>query len=126
MLCSSGPVDFRFEVLDKATGENLFGSGIYTSQQMKIKNQEGETVNFNFDSTQNVFKVLLGWETKTDVYSVTIAEDVEFDIVYSLETSDGECRNTHLKDLTIEGAEFETHPTSDLTTILVDREMETN
>ena len=126
MLCATGPVGFSFEILDKATGEDLFETGIYNSQQLKIKNQEGETVNFNFISNLNVFKVLLGWETKSDVYTVTIAEDIEFDIVFSLETSEEDCKNTRLKDLTIVGAEFETHPTSDLTTIFVNRENETN
>jgi len=46
VLCDPGPVGFTFEVVDEATGENLFVNGFYEENQLHIKNLEGEAVEF--------------------------------------------------------------------------------
>lgn len=120
LLCETGPVGFDFEVADQATGENLYEAGVNNDNRISIKNKSGEKVDYSFDSERKIFEVLLGWETKSDVYTVVISEDIEFEIAFSLQrNSGGSCSSTTLKDLQIHGAEFETSSTTGITKFFV-------
>jgi hypothetical protein len=119
ILCETGPVGLTFEVIDEATGENLFEDK-FNANQLLIKNNEEERVEVRFETERNVFNVLLGWEAKSDNYTVTIAEETEFIIAFTLEeSSSGGCTSTRLKELEITGATYESQGTSDITTIFV-------
>lgn len=120
ILCETGPVGFSFEIVDAATGKNLFTSGSYTPDQLQIENQKGETVTYRFLKERDVIDVLLGWESKSDVYTVTLNEDITFDLVFSLRTSSsGGCTSTSLAELEIEGVSYEINDTNGLATIYV-------
>ena len=119
MLCDTGPVIFTFEVVEAASGENVFESGVYKVGQMEIADKAGKAVDFEL-AENGVLKVLLGWEAKSDVYTVTIADEVEFDIIFRLEESRGEfCSSTVIKDLEVVGLPSETSGTTGITTIYV-------
>jgi hypothetical protein len=121
-LAETGPVGFVFEVVDKQTRENLFANGTYEQNQISIKNKKGEEVEYKFISENNInrISVLLGWETKTDVYTVQIGSEVEFDIAFSLVKIDRECNDpTKLEELKIEGIESEPNENTGVTQILV-------
>ena len=120
LLFETGPVGLYFEVADQATGEKLYEAGVNNDNRISIKNKGGEKVDYSFDSERKIFEVLLGWETKSDVYTVVISEDIEFEIAFSLQrNSGGSCSSTTLKDLQIHGAEFETSSTTGNTKIFV-------
>ncbi len=119
ILCETGPVGLTFEVIDEATGENLFEDK-FNANQLHIENNEEERVDVRFETERNVFNVLLGWESKSDTYTVTIAEEIEFTIAFTLEeSSSGGCTSTKLTALEITGATYESQGTSDVTTIFV-------
>lgn len=122
MLCATGPVGLTFEVVDKETGVNLFASGVYESHHIDIENKDGESVEFDLNS-RNLLDVLLGWETKSDIYTVYIGDSIEFDIVFSLERTEGEyCTTTKLTDLKIERIPHEINGTTGVIQIQVTRE----
>lgn len=119
-VCDTGPVVFTFEVVDETTGENLFVDGLNEENQLHIENNEGETVEFFFGTERNVIDVLLGWDSKSDTYTVTIGEKTEFIIEFTLEeSSSGGCTTTRLTELEIIGATYES---SEITIIFVNRE----
>ena len=119
ILCETGPVGLTFEVIDEATGENLFEDE-FNPNQLQIKNNEEERVDVRFETERNVFNVLLGWESKSDTYTVTIAEEIEFTFAFTLEeSSSGGCTSTKLTALEITGATYESQGTSDVTTIFL-------
>lgn len=119
ILCETGPVGLTFEVIDEATGENLFEDE-FNPNQLQIENNEEERVDVRFETERNVFNVLLGWESKSDTYTVTIAEEIEFTFAFTLEeSSSGGCTSTKLTALEITGATYESQGTSDVTTIFV-------
>ncbi|MCC8359966.1 hypothetical protein [Salinimicrobium sediminilitoris] len=119
ILCETGPVGLTFEVIDEATGENLFEDE-FNPNQLQIENNEEERVDVRFETERNVFNVLLGWESKSDTYTVTIAEEIEFTFAFTLEeSSSGGCTSTKLTALEITGATYEIQETSDVTTIFV-------
>ncbi len=123
VLCDTGPVGFTFEVVNETTGENLFEDELFEENQLQIANNNGETVEFDFETERNVVDVLLGWESKSDAYKVTISGEIEFNIVFTLEkSSSGGCTSTRLTELEIVGATYETSETSDITTIFVNSE----
>lgn len=43
-LCSTGPPSFSLELVDKATGENVFTSGKYKAEDIVLKDENQETV----------------------------------------------------------------------------------
>ncbi|MCY2685883.1 hypothetical protein [Salinimicrobium sp. TH3] len=119
ILCETGPVGLTFEVIDEATGENLFEDE-FNPNQLQIENNEEERVDVRFETERNVFNVLLGWEAKSDTYTVTIAEEIEFIIAFTLEeSSSGGCTSTKLTSLETTGATYESQGTNDVTTIFV-------
>lgn len=122
-ICETGPVGLPFEVIDNATGENLFAVGLYKHNQIEILDKEGELVDFHFDSDRNIVRVLLGWETKSDVYTVSIDEAIYFDIIFTLErNTGGGCSSTSLVELELEGATAETSSSTGITKIFIDIE----
>lgn len=55
--CTSPPLTFGFELLDKTTGENLFTNGTYEQSQIEIANLSGtENIPFTFidENNQNI------------------------------------------------------------------------
>ena len=98
----------------------MFENELFKENQLQIINKKEEIVKFHFETERKVVEVLLGWESKSDIYTVNMGEDIEFDIAFTLEeSSSGGCTSTRLTELEIVGATYETSETSDITTIFV-------
>lgn len=122
-LCATGPVGLAFEVINETTGQNLFEDDSFDENQLQIKNNDGENVVFDFITEQNVVSVLLGWESKSDNYSLSIREEIEFDIAFTLEKSSSEgCASTGLTELDIVGGTYEISETTGVVSIFVNTE----
>jgi len=120
ILCETGPVGFTFEVVNETTGDNLFENELFEENQLQITNSDGEAVVFDYETDRNVVNVLLGWESKSDVYTVTIGDEITFNFAFTLKkSSSGGCTSTKLTELEMSGATYETNETSDVTTIFV-------
>lgn len=119
MLCDTGPVVLQLEVLEAGTEVNLIETGVYTKSQIRIVDGEGEAVSFDLDNGTSL-SMLLGWEEKTDTYTVSLGEEIVFDIVYSLENIVGEfCTFTQLKQLEITGLDYEQDQSSGIIRVFV-------
>lgn len=120
ILCETGPVGLTFEIVIAGTGENIFSSGLYKPDQLHIENQVGEKVRYRFYPERNVIDVVLGWESKSGVYTVTFNEEIEFKIVFTLVRSGSNgCTSTQLAELEIDGANYELNKTNGLLSIFV-------
>lgn len=109
-VAETGPVSFMFEVVKAHTYENVFTLNLYTKNQLHITDQNGEVVDFSFinENNANIVHVILGWKTKTDVYTVKLGQNIEFQILFSLREIKSDCHtNTALESLEIQGARFE-------------------
>lgn len=122
-LCATGPVGLTFEVINETTGENLFEDELFEENQLQIRNNDWENVDFEFVPERNLVSVLLGWESKSDTYTVSIREEIEFDIAFTLEKSSSEgCTSTMLTELDILGGTYEISETTGVVSIFVNRE----
>ncbi|MGY5848771.1 hypothetical protein ACW6QP_15290 [Salegentibacter sp. HM20] len=119
-LCATGPAGLAFEVVNETTGENLFEDESFEENQLQIRNNDGENVDFEIIPERNVVSVLLGWESKSDIYTVSIREEIEFDIAFTLEKSSSEgCTSTRLTELDILGGTYEISDTTGVVSIFV-------
>lgn len=121
LLCSTGPVILDLLILEESTGVNLISEGAYSRNQIKISDQDEKTVNFKLNE-EGRLGLVLGMEEKSDIYSVRLGEEIEFDINFSLEMTSGNgCTNTFLKELSISEFPYETSEETGILTVLVER-----
>lgn len=120
MLCSTGPVTLELLIIEESTGENLIAEGVYTRNQISISDQDEKAVDFQLNE-QGQIGLLLGWEEKSDIFSVRMGEEIEFDISFSLEErSSKNCTNTFLKELSISDFPYERSEETGIITVLVE------
>ena len=121
MLCSTGPVTLELLIIEESTGENLIAEGVYTRNQISISDQDEKAVDFQLNE-QGQIGLLLGWEEKSDIFSVRMGEEIEFNISFSLEErSSKNCTNTFLKELSISDFPYERSEETGIITVLVER-----
>lgn len=121
MDCSTGPVTLDLLIVEESTGENLIAEGVYSRNQISITDQDEEKVNFQLNE-QGQIGFLLGGEEKSDIFSVRLGEEIEFDINFSLEErSSKSCTNTFLKELSISDFPYERSAETGVITVLVER-----
>jgi hypothetical protein len=125
LLCFTPPGPFRFELVDKLTGENLFTNGTYTPNEIKVINlYDQSNVSFTFidENDYNIIMInSIGWKTETINYSINISNESLFELFVDAERLNGECCDyTEYKEIRIENSEFELNQTNGLYKILVD------
>lgn len=113
LLCFTPPNDFRFEIVDKTSGENLFTNGTYESREIKIANSldNNSPTKFTFISDNNINLISvgsIGWKTEIVNLKFNIADNHIFDFYVEAERKAGECcEHTEYNKIEIVGAEFE-------------------
>ncbi|WP_424494595.1 hypothetical protein [Salinimicrobium sp. GXAS 041] len=67
LSCTTPPVSFIFELVDSATGENLFTNGTYTPSQIEINNlNDDDNIAYTFidENEVNLIQIAsIGWES---------------------------------------------------------------
>ena len=123
--CFTPPSPFRFELVDKFTGENLFANGTYNSNDIKVINLDDQSkVEFTFiaENDYNIIQInTIGWKTETVNYSIQISTENIFNLYVSAERLNENCCSfTRYKEIKIENSEFELDQTNGTYKILVD------
>ncbi len=123
--CFTPPAPFIFEIVNKATGENLFNNGTYNSSDIKIVNLADDSIvehNFidenNFDLIQ-INKI--GWQTEIINYSLKIGVENIFNLyVDAKRLNENCCSFTRYNEIRIENSEYEFNTNTGIYKILVE------
>jgi len=123
--CFTPPQSFHFEIIDQASGENLFTNNTFESDDIEIINSlNNETIEFSFISENelNIIQVnSIGWETEIVNLEVSIAENELFNFYVDAERKLADCCSyTDYNEITITNAEFELDNETGVYKILID------
>lgn len=124
--CSSGPLRLSFELLDKATGENLFTNNTFDPADIAVLDLGNNNieVQFTFNSENDINIINLapfGWGTNIANYLLKVGERDIFTLaVDAEEIKDVCCSNVVLNKLTLEGSEFSQNTQSGVYEVLVE------
>lgn len=111
-VCFTPPSPFLFEIVDKATDENLFTNGTYESKQIEIINaDDNKNVNYKFIG-ENDFNVIqinsIGWKTEKINIMVKISNINIFNFHVDAERLTQDCCSfTKYNEIRIDNSEFE-------------------
>lgn len=123
-VCFTPPSPFGFELLDKATGENLFTNGTYDPSQIEITNLNGtENISFTFldENDLNIIQVAsIGWETGITNFSLSVGSESIFELYVDAERIEECCSYTEYNEVRIDNAEHETDQGTGVIKILVE------
>lgn len=124
--CNSGPLSLSFELLDKATGENLFTNNTFDVADIKVLDLDdnNSNVQFTFNSENEINIISLGpfgWGTNIANYLLKVGERNIFTLhVDAEEIKDICCSYVVLNKLTIEGAGFSQNTQNGIYEVLVE------
>ena len=124
--CFTPPNSFIFEIVDKASGENVFTNGTYVAGDIKITDRlnDNERIEFMFISEDNINQIQIGsigWDTEIVNLKVSISGHEIFNLYVDAERKMGECCSyTEYNAITIIDAEFELDAETGIYKILVD------
>ncbi len=124
--CNSGPLGLNFELLDKATGENLFTNGTFDPADIEVLDLDNNnsSVQFTFNSENDINIINLGpfgWETNIANYLLKVGERDIFTLhVDAEEKTEDCCSFVQVNKLEIINADFELNPETGIYEILVE------
>jgi len=122
--CFTPPSDFKFEIVDRATGEDLFKNGTFQPNQIKIISLfDSSDVQFKFIEYPTIDIIQTQWigaTTETIYYSFSISSMNIFRLYIDAERIvENCCSYTRYNEIRIEDVEYETNPDSEIIKILV-------
>lgn len=124
--CSSGPLSLSFELLDKATGENLFTNNTFDPADIAVFDlgNNNSEVQFTFDSENDINIITLGpfgWGTNIANYLLKVGDRDIFTLyVDAEEIKDECCSNVILNKLTLEDAAYSQNTQNGVYEVLVE------
>ena len=123
-LCMSPPNFFTFDLVDKDSGENVFASGRYNSDDIEVLDASGHRVEFEFVNYEdfNFIEIrTIGWQTETVNYRINIGEENIFDLYVDAERlSENCCSFTRYQEIEISNAEYTNDPLTGIYKIIVE------
>ena len=125
LLCFTPPSGFVFEIVDKASGENLFTNGTYTPEQIEVLNTDDNSKRtFGFLSEDDINLIVIasiGWETEVAKVVVKIAGEDILDLYVDAErVSENCCSFSKYNEIRIDNAEYTLDKQSDIYTIYIE------
>lgn len=113
--CFTPPSPFVFEIVDAQTGENLFTTGAYTPEQIKIVSEGGAAnagYSFLTENSKNLLQINgIGWKTETVSLWITASTDTLFSLRVSARRETVECCSfTQFTDVQIRWSDFAYNP----------------
>lgn len=92
--CFTPPQNFAFEMVDKATGENLYANKVLDTLDIAVLNEEGKDEKFTFISA-NGYNLIdlqeIGWNTGLHQYQIILSESVTVQIQLNMEVVNEGC-----------------------------------
>lgn len=110
--CFTPPQPFLFNIVDKSTGENVFSSGTYTTDQVNIINTlSSNDVDFTFISVNGLELIQvdgIGWETEIVNLKFSLSEGPIFECYVDAVRSTRNCCNfTEYNEIKITGLDYD-------------------
>ena len=123
IACFTPPPNFIFELVDKATGDNLFTNGELDSDTITVLNTNLEPVNFKFIS-ENDLNVLelseIGWNLNLEKYTIKVGE-IDFTITLEMEEKyENCCTFFNILEFDVSNYTYEQSNTSEIIKILIE------
>jgi hypothetical protein len=124
--CFTPPQSFRFEIVDKTSGKNLFTNGTFAPENLEITDNlnNNETIEFSFISENDINLIQIGsigWETETVNLKISISDNHIFNFYVDAERKTADCCNyTEYNQITITNSEFELDTQTEIYKILVE------
>jgi hypothetical protein len=104
--CNTPPGPFKFEIVDKATGENLFTNGTYEPEQIEVINLNDDFIDENVINLIQINSI--GWKTeKVNLLFKVANEDIFYLYVDAERIIEHGCSFTRYNEIKIENSEFE-------------------
>ena len=124
IACFTPPPNFALELVDKATGENLFTNETLKSSNIEVLNENDEKVTFNFISENNLNIIDLpeiDWNLDLHTYTITVGPTIQFNLELDIEEKYENCC-TFFKVITfnISNYTYEQSSTTDIYSIKID------
>ncbi|QQX76762.1 MULTISPECIES: hypothetical protein [Aequorivita] len=125
ILCNSGPLGLNFELLDQATGENLFTNGTFDPADIEVLdlNDANNSVPFTFISENDINIIRLGpfgWGTNIVNYTLKVGEVEIFNLILDAEEKTENCCSfVQINTLEINNADFEQNTETGIYEIMV-------
>ena len=123
--CNSGPWVLDFELLDQATGENLFTNGTFDPADIEVLdlNDSNNSISFTFISENDINIIKLGpfgWGTNIVNYKLKVGEIEIFNLILDAEENKENCCSfVQINNLEIENADFEQNQETGIYEVLV-------
>ena len=124
--CNSGPLGLSFELLDKATGENLFTNGTFDSADIQVLdlNNNNSNVQFTYypeDDSNLINLGPFGWGTNIVNYALKVGERDIFILYLDTEKNTEDCCSfVQVNKLEIINANYSQNPETGIYEILVE------
>lgn len=123
--CFTPPEDFRFELVDKTSKENLFTNGTFLPNDIKIVNAaDNSQKKFTFISENNINLIQIseiGFQTEMVNLKITIGSAFIFNFYVDAERKTEDCCSyTDYKAIEISGSDFELNTQTGVYKIIVD------
>ena len=125
MLCFSGPLSLNFELLDEATGENLFTNGTFDAADIEVLDLDdnNSSVQYTFDA-ENIRNIIrlgpFGWGTNSVNYTLKIGDVEIFQLILNAEQKTEDCCTfVRVNTLEIKNTEFEQNSETGVYEVLV-------
>ena len=124
-LCFTPPHSFNFEVVDKASGENLFSNGTFSPDQIEVLNAaDNSDLQFNFmdeDDINLISIYSIGWETEIVDVLLKISNTNILDLHVDAErVSENCCSFTRYHEIRIDNAEYEFNSQTGIYTVFIE------
>ncbi len=108
-IASTGPPLFTIEIIDSATNENVFTSGTYTEQQLKVTTANSTYFDYFFisENNYNVINIFPGVTDGTYTTYIKLNDKVTIPIESKVVTRSSKCySNSFIEKVEIIGFEY--------------------
>ena len=122
--CFTPPTPFKFELVDKLSGENLFTNKTFHQKDIEIINLNNQnSVKFSFieENQYNIIEISnIGWKNEIVHYVIKISSESIFELYVDAQRLNGECCSyTKYKEIRIDNVDFELQEISGIYKILI-------
>lgn len=124
--CTSGPLSLSFQLLDKATGENLITNGTFDPENIEVLdlNNGNNNVQFTFypEDDRNVINLgPFGWGTNIVNYVLKVGDRDIFTLELDTENNTEDCCSfVQVNKLEIKNADYFQNPETGIYEVLVE------
>lgn len=107
---STGPPNFRIEIIDAVTNENVFTNGTFTQNQLQVTPSNSTSFNYSFisENNLNILVISPAWEEGTFTTTIKLGADITIPIITKVKKVSDDC-NTNYVIETVTINNYENH-----------------